>query len=200
MTLNNGELFFIGDAYFVEDQRPDVERLKPDFPNAYRGGWGYMLLTNTLPHQGNGTFKLLAKAESVYGDVMNLGEALIHGDNANAVKPFGAIDSPRPGETVSGDYRIIGWALTPPPCKIPENGSTIQVFVDREFIGNAQYNLPRDDVKNLFPNHLNSAGSMAIFDLDTRMFENGLHQLEWSVRDNAGNLDGIGSRYFRILN
>jgi len=41
---------------------------------------------------------------------------------------------------------------------------------------------------------------VAYFYLDTTQYENGLHTIAWSVTDNAGNTDGIGSRYFTIQN
>ena len=48
-------------------------------------------------------------------------------DNANAVKPFGAIDTPDQGGTVSGTtYTNFGWALTPQPNMIPTDGSSAE--------------------------------------------------------------------------
>ncbi|MCP5053145.1 MAG: hypothetical protein GY940_38615, partial [bacterium] len=38
------------------------------------------------------------------------------------------------------------------------------------------------------------------FDIDTTAFTNGVHTIAWSVTDNAGNSQGIGSRYFSIQN
>jgi hypothetical protein len=38
------------------------------------------------------------------------------------------------------------------------------------------------------------------FLLDTTVFRNGIHTLYWNVTDSAGNVDGIGCRYFAILN
>ena len=49
---------YIGDAVFVEGARPDVAAVSPTAPLKSRAGWGYMLLTNMLPNQGNGTYTL----------------------------------------------------------------------------------------------------------------------------------------------
>jgi hypothetical protein len=38
------------------------------------------------------------------------------------------------------------------------------------------------------------------YSLDTTTYENGVHTIAWSVIDDAGNTDGIGSRYFTIQN
>ena len=78
---------------FVEGSRTDVDALV-DQPFDYQAGWGYMLLTNMLPSQGNGTFTLHAYATDVEGNVVHIGQSTITCDNANAVKPFGAIDTP----------------------------------------------------------------------------------------------------------
>jgi len=36
--------------------------------------------------------------------------------------------------------------------------------------------------------------------LDTTVYENGVHNIAWSVTDNEGETDGIGSRYFEVQN
>ena len=44
---------------FVDGARPDVGVAFPTYPRNMRGGWGFMVLTNMLPAQGNGTYTLL---------------------------------------------------------------------------------------------------------------------------------------------
>ncbi|MFC2146815.1 hypothetical protein ACFLRT_05570, partial [Acidobacteriota bacterium] len=196
--VNNGELSYIGDAVFVEGARPDVEQAYPDHPNNSRAGWGYMMLTNFLP---DGQLVLKAIAKDTSGQQVELGTKTITVDNEHAVKPFGAIDSPdQGGEAFGTKYRNNGWALTPQPNKVPESGLTIQVFIDSVFVGNAGYNLYRSDIATLFSGYANSDGAWAYFDFDTTAYSNGVHTIAWSVTDNVGNTDGIGSRYFSILN
>ncbi len=60
-------------------------------------GWGYLLLTNFLPSQGNGTFTLYAYADDVDGYTTLLGSKTITCTNATATAPFGAIDTPAQG-------------------------------------------------------------------------------------------------------
>jgi hypothetical protein len=194
------QLIYIGDGFFVEGARPDVEQAYPGYPNNYKAGWGYMMLTNFLPN-GNGTFSLHAAAKDVKGNVVTLGTKTIIVDNINAVKPFGAIDTPKMGETVWGkNYRNQGWALTPLPNTIPTDGSTIKVLIDGMVIGNLNYNIYREDIAAFFPGYSNSNGALAYFDLDTEFFKNGVHTIAWQVTDNAGNSDGVGSRFFTIFN
>jgi len=193
-------LVYIGDAVFVEGARPDVEQAYPGYPNNYQAGWGYMLLTNFLPDGGNGTFTIHATAADLEGNQVTLGTKTIICDNANAVKPFGAIDTPAQGGTAGSEYVNFGWALTPLPNTIPTDGSTIRVWVDGVPLGNPVYNQYREDIATLFPGYNNSSGAVGYFYLDTTKYKNGVHTIYWSIEDDAGNEDGIGSRYFTVRN
>lgn len=192
---------YIGDAVFVQGARPDVEHAYPTYPNNYKAGWGYMMLTNFLPNNGNGAFTLLAIATDIEGNQVTLGTKTILVDNASAVKPFGAIDTPTQGGTASGSkYRNWGWVLTPQPNMIPTNGSTINVWVDGVKLGHTTYNIYRSDIISLFPGYANSNGAGGYFDIDTTAYANGVHTIQWTAADSGGNKDGIGSRYFTIQN
>jgi hypothetical protein len=195
------ELVFIGNAVFIEGARPDVEQAFPGYPNNYKAGWGYMMLTNFLPDQGNGTFTLYAKATDYEGNRFTLGTKTITCDNANAVKPFGAIDIPIQGGITSGKRFVNwGWVLTPQPNRIPIDGTTIHVWVNGVNLGHPNYNIYRSDIANLFPGYFNSNGACGYFHLNTTEYENGMHSICWSAEDSAGNKDGIGSRYFWVQN
>ncbi|MCP4215499.1 MAG: hypothetical protein GY765_12670, partial [bacterium] len=173
----------------------------PSYPGSTKAGWGYMMLTNFLPNSGNGTFSLYAVVTDVEGKQLTMGPKVITCDNANAVNPFGAIDTPGQGETVSGDeYFNFGWALTPLPNAIPTDASTIEVFIDGESVGNPAYNVYREDIATLFPGYNNSGGALGHFAIDTTAYANGVHTISWGVTDDAGNEAGIGSRYFSIQN
>jgi Leucine-rich repeat (LRR) protein len=198
---NKEDLIYIGDAVFVEGARPDVEALFPEYPENYQAGWGYMLLTNFLPDGGNGTFRLHAVATDNEGHSITLGVKTITCDNANAVKPFGAIDTPGQGGSASGNKFVNwGWVLTPQPAAIPIDGSTISVWVDGVNIGHPAYNIYRSDIAGLFPGYANSNGAIGYFYLDTTAYENGVHTIQWLAGDDAGHTDGIGSRYFTVNN
>jgi hypothetical protein len=194
-------IIYIGSATFVEGARPDVELQFPEYPGNNRAGWGYMMLTNFLPAGGNGIFTLYARAIDTEGHTVNLGTKTITCDNANAVNPFGAIDTPPQGGTVSGNaYINFGWALTPLPGTIPIDGSTITVWVDGIDVGHPTYNQYREDIATLFPGYNNSNGAVGYFYLDTTPYDNGTHTIQWTVTDNNQNTDGIGSRFFTVNN
>jgi hypothetical protein len=201
VTGEGGNLVYIGDAVFVDGARPDVETTFPEYPLSSRGGWGYMLLTNMLPGQGNGPFTLYARATDREGHVLDLGTKTFHCNNANAALPFGAIDAPSQGGTAFGAvYYNFGWVLTPRPNLIPIDGSTIWVFVDGVPLGHPIYNDYRSDIATIFPLYTNANGAGGHFAFNTSAFADGLHTIAWGVRDNAGNETGIGSRFFSIEN
>jgi hypothetical protein len=200
VKIYNGETY-IGDAVFVEGARPDVAAAYPTYPNNNKAGWGYMLLTHFLPNGGNGTYKLIAKATDTEGNVVTLGAKTITIDNAHAVKPFGAIDTPTQGGTASGkNFVNYGWALTPKPNMIPVDGSTINVLIDGVNKGHPKYNIYRADIASLFPSYANKGGAVGYYTIDATKLTNGIHTIAWTVTDNAGNSDGIGSRYFSVTN
>jgi hypothetical protein len=195
------DLVYIGEALFVDGARPDIETAYPTYPLNYKAGWGYMMLTNFLPNNGNGPFVFHAIATDSTGHHVTLGTKTVTCDNVNAVKPFGAIDTPAPGGEASGSGFIVhGWALTPMPNKIPVDGSTLNVYVDGKDLGHPVYNNYRADIASLFPGYANSNGAHGYFKFDTTAFSNGVHTIYWIATDNAGNSDGIGSRYFTIQN
>ena len=198
---DNQNLSYIGDALSIEGARPDAEKSYPNMPQNYLAGWGYMLLTYFLPNGGNGNYTLTVIVTDLSGKKTNLGSKTINVNNTNAAKPFGAIDTPPSGGKISGSsYRNSGWVLTPLPNKIPIDGSTISVYIDGVNRGHPVYNIYRADIAGLFPTLLNSGGAQAYYDFNTTAYSNGVHTIAWTATDNAGNTDGIGSRFFAIQN
>lgn len=194
------ERVFLGAATLVPGARPDVQSAYSVRPLAEQAGWGYMLLSNMLPNQGNGSYVLHAVAKDVDGHPVTLGSRTIVGQNSLSHQPFGTIDTPLQGQTVSGTIINFGWALTPQPSTIPVDGSTIGVYIDGIFVGHPVYNNPRSDIAGLFPGYNNTNGAVGYFEIDTRAYSNGVHTIAWVVTDSAGNNSGIGSRYFTIAN
>jgi Viral BACON domain len=192
---------FLGEAVFIEDARPDVQAAYPTRPRNYRGGWGFMVLTNMLPNQGNGPYTLFAHAVDREGHSLSLGSRNITCNNNFASTPFGTIDTPAQGETVSGAaYVNYAWALTQAGKVIPFNGSTITVFVDGAPVGTASYNYYRSDIAGYFPGLANTDGPAGFRVIDTTTLANGLHTIVWTVTDSGGATAGLGSRYFRVSN
>jgi len=129
-----GGLVYLGNATLVPGARPDVAAAFPGYPNN-NWGWGAQVLTNFLPDsngdggRGNGTYKLHAIAADPEGLSIDIGTTTMSANNAGSVFPFGTIDTPGEGATVSGAVQNFGWALTPQPNIIPIDGSTITVII-----------------------------------------------------------------------
>ena len=174
--IDGASLVYIGDAVFVSGARPDVEAAFPDYPARHRAGWGFAVLTNLLPRTtgtfvstgGHGPLTFYAVAIDVEGNRRLLGRAYSDSvavptsvtlDNDNITKPFGTLDTPAQGGTVSGSLITFGWALTPDADNeagagdilVPINGSTMVVFVDGAPVGAVAYNQCRGNVGNPVP-------------------------------------------------
>lgn len=169
----------------VPHARPDVGSAYPTYPH-YDYGWGLAVLTNMLPNStsqsgnyGNGTYTLHALAYDPMGAITELptgqtfGQTIIV-DNQDSPTPFGTIDEPGQGGTISGStYINWGWALTAPGASnkyIPYDGSTIYLVIDGAFVCSGfvycpmaggsqdltnavhptQYNLARSDITAAF--------------------------------------------------
>ena len=196
---------FIATPLFVTGSRPDVEAAFSTQPLAHRAGWGYLLLTWGLWNQGNGPFTLYAFAFDQEGNTVTLGTKTVTADNAGAIKPFGALDTPTYGQTVSGAFWNYGWALTPSPNAVDTRTCAItngNVFmgIDSGSLTPVNYADLRTDIAGFFPGFSNGAGAGGAYYLDTTTLTNGTHQIGWFVVDNCGRADGIGSRFFTVLN
>lgn len=249
-SIAGRSLVFMGHATIVTGSRPDVEAVYPAYPDAKRAGWGYMLLTNMLPHVddgqlfgGQGTLTIYAVATDVEGRTSLIGQSQITLANNNISKPFGAIDTPGQGAITNGRPINFGWVVAPDlnstagdatDILMPIDGSTIRVYIDGADRGRlTEYNLCRgsvgnpvpaltfcdDDVSNVFGNpaplpagtartanptrfrNLDAGrGPIGYFTLDTTTMVNGRHEIVWIAVDSQGRGDGIGSRYFYVLN
>jgi hypothetical protein len=192
---------YVGNAALVSGARPDIESSYPQLPFNSRAGWGYMLLTNFLPQQGNGTYTLHALAIDAEGHQAWLGSRSFTADNAHATRPFGSIDTPEPSGVASGRaYLNFGWVLAPQGKSIAFDGSTISVLVDGVVVGHPIALAARPDIQALFPGYANSDRAVTAFVLDTTQFADGVHTIAWVVTDSGGVTEGIGSRFFTIDN
>lgn len=190
----------IGTATLVEGARPDVQAIFPTLPFASRAGWGYQLLTNVLPPSSDGSYRLYVYVGDLDRHSTFLGTRTIHLSNGAPIQPFGAIDTPGQGETVSGVITNWGWALPGLLSGIPADGSTINVVIDGIVVGHPTYGLDRPDIVALFPSNPGRHTAVGFFTIDTTTLTNGVHTIAWVVRDIRGRVEGIGSRYFTVYN
>jgi hypothetical protein len=193
---------FIGNATFVDGARPDIQSADPTLPMNSRAGWGYLLLSNFLPNQGNvGPLRLYAWASDADGHTTLIGSKSVTANNLVATQPFGAIDTPTQGQTVCGVISNAGWVLTQRPKDIPADSSTITLFIDSVPIKTLDPGrLPRADVTALFSSTYDTSHAVGGTALDTTQFSNGVHTIFWVATDTGGQQGGIGSRFITISN
>jgi hypothetical protein len=198
----NGKIF-ISNATFVDGARPYVEAQFGSMPRAYRAGWGYLMLTWGLNNQGNGPFTFYAFALDKEGTISRLGAKTINVNNNAANRPFGSVDTPGIGATVSSTVANFGWGLTPKvngvaTCRIQSNG--VQVSIDSGPLQPVVYGDVRSDIAGAFAGFSNSAAAGGHYIIDTTQYANGPHTIGWLITDDCNRADGVGSRFFNIQN
>jgi hypothetical protein len=192
---------YIGDAVSIDDSRPDIEAFSPTSPLNYRAGWGFLILTNMMPNQGNGVFNLHAHAIDLEGRRALLGSRVIFTQNGSATEPFGTIDTPAQGETISGvNYPNFGWVLSRVRRADPPGGGFVMAYIDGVAVGTPSGWNKRADLSAAFPNYPGINTALGVLPLDTTAYDNGLHTIAWVVTDNGGVTSGIGSRFFTVFN
>ena len=156
------------------------------------------MLTRGMIWDGAGGFRLYAVARDTQGNTTTLGAKTVSIVNAAATRPFGNIDTPGQGATVSGLYPVTGWVLTPNAgATIPASG--VAVTIDGIILPGVPSISARSDISAGFPAFDTSAAGRGLF-VDTTVIPNGVHSIGWLVTDSWGKADGIGSRFFTIAN
>jgi hypothetical protein len=90
-----------------------------------------------------------------------------------------------------------GTVGNPPPAGVYCDDDVANVF------GNATPQAPltpRTSNPTRFRNLDAGRGAIGVNVIDTTLLANGLHTVAWSVTDSAGRVEGIGSRFFTVLN
>jgi hypothetical protein len=197
-----GGLKFLGQATRVDDARTDIPAMFPTVPFQYRGGWGYLLLTNFLPNQGDGSYRLHAYATDVEGNVALLGSVDITAENSTSSKPFGAIDTPGQGETVSGIVNNFGWVLVRGGARAYPPFGSVDVVIDGIVVGSPDLWVERPDIVAAFPESIYTGvkNAVGLYNFDSTRYANGVHTISWVVTADNREAEGIGSRYFNIQN
>ena len=153
-------------------------------------------------NQGNGTYTLYAIAFDAEGHATTLGQRTIGIANASANQPFGSIDTPAIGGSVSGTVVNFGWGLTPnsggTTCKVPATG--VQVSIDSGPLQPVVFGDVRNDIAAMFGGFTNSAAAGGHSTFDTTALANGVHTIGWLITDDCNRAAGVGSRFFTVQN
>lgn len=107
----------------------------------------------------------------------------------------GFIDIPTSFDYVKGNVTFQGWAISE-----ADTITGIEITVDGDFIGPAQYNFPRPDVQAAYPFIASSLNSGWRFTMDTTKLSNARHRLTVRAVDARGLKTEIGSVDFYVQN
>lgn len=187
--------------------RFDVARYYPTYPDAPRSGYMFTLDVGALLalpggfayRPGNHVLKV--RVGDQFGTVSEIpGPAGIPvfftcaDSDTLFAGIFGFIDVPTSYDYVKGVVAFQGWALSE-----TQTVTQIEIYVDGNFIGVAQMNLPRPDVEAQYAFIHNSATAGWRFNMDTTKLGNGRHRL--TVRALSGTKPAeIGSVDFYTQN
>ena len=183
--------------------RFDVARYYPMFPDAPRAGFLFTLDVGMLLNIGirPGNHNLMVRVgdrEQTFTELPNRDGIPVWfqcvGDDFDFLA-IGAIDFPTKSDYISGDAVFRGWAIEDQSIL-----SVVEIFVDGDFMGVAQYGFPRADVADQFPNLFGAANSGWRFVMDTRKLGNSIHRLTVRTKDSGGRTSEIGSTDFYVLN
>jgi hypothetical protein len=182
--------------------RFDVERYYPNYPDAPRSGYLFTLDVGALMAQGvrpgNHVLKVrVGDEQQTFTDLPNRDGIPVFFECAEdrVASAVGFIDVPHPSDFLKGTVTFQGWAATERTAII-----AIEILVDGDFYGTAQYNYPRPDVVVQYPYLSNSPNSGWRFILDTTKLGNAKHTVTVRVLDNLGLRTEIGSVTFYTQN
>jgi hypothetical protein len=106
--------------------------------------------------------------------------------------PYGFLDLPHSGDTLTANANIAGWAWALPGI------SSIDVFVDGTRIASATYGVSRPDLPMAQPGAPSNSGYQ--YSLDTAKFPNGSHFIIVKATDNAGHVATFTTKQVTFAN
>jgi len=185
--------------------RYDVERFYPNYPDAPRAGFMFTLDVGALfalgVRPGNHVLKIrVGDQQQTFADIPGPQGIPVFFTCAEQNFDFAAtgfIDFPTSFDYVKGNVLFNGWA-------VDENGgvAAVEMIIDGNYVGQAQYGFPRPDVIQANPQFFNFGGANSgwRFTMDTRLLSNARHRLTARVLDNQGHRSEIGSVDFYVQN
>lgn len=203
LSTDDCTLVFGGFANCYGVPRYDVERFYPNYPDAPLAGFVFTLDIGNLLNLGvrEGQHNLKVRVGDLQQTVTELpgpqGLPVFFkcADSSFDAPAFGFIDVPLPiMDYVTGKVVFQGWALD------FDGVAAVELIVDGDYIGQAQYGFPRPDVAAQNPNFLTAPFSGWRFTYDTTKIGNNRHRLTARVLDNRGNRAEIGSVDFYVYN
>ena len=164
--------------------RTDIEQSFPGLKDSPNSGFRFAMDIGALLDFGfvRGFHVLTIRAGDITGQFANIDEIpvvfLCDDDIANEGS-FGRVGRPLDGSNHTGLLDVVGWALD------FEGVREVEIWVDGEEVGMATLGGLRPGVSSRYPGFPDSLAPGFSFRLDTRVYENGPHQLQVFVEDHA---------------
>lgn len=182
--------------------RFDVERYYPNYPDAPRSGFlftmdvGALLALGVAP--GNHILSVrVGDQQQTFTTLPNRdGIPVFFQCALNTItSATGFIDVPQTSDYMKGTVTFQGWALV-------EGGglTAVEILVDGDYKGTAQYGFPRPDVAVQYPYLFQSQNSGWRFVIDTTKLANARHRVTVRVLSFNGTRTEIGSTDFYTQN
>lgn len=184
--------------------RYDVARYYPTFPDAPRAGFLFTLDVGALVRLGvrEGNHQLMVRVgdrEQTFAEIPNRDGIPVWFQCVESpfnFAGFGFIEYPNSSDYVGGTVVFRGWALEDQGNAV----AAVEIIIDGNYVGQAQYGYPRTDVADQYPHIFNSINSGWQFTMDTRMLPNARHRLTVRTVDSRGARTEIGSVDFYVNN
>jgi hypothetical protein len=182
--------------------RYDVQRYYPNYPDAPRSGFIFTLDVGNLLNLGvrEGHHQLKVRVGDLQQTTTELpgpqGMTVFFkcADSSFDSPSFGFIDIPTAFDYVGGNVVFQGWALD------FDAVAAVEIIVDGNYVGQAQYGFPRPDVAAQNPQFFGAVNSGWQFTMDTTKLSNSRHRVTARVFDGRGNRSEIGSVDFYVTN
>jgi N-acetylmuramoyl-L-alanine amidase len=182
--------------------RFDVQRFYPNYPDAPRAGFMFTLDVGALlalgVRPGNHVLKIrVGDQQQTFAELPGPQGIPVFFECAEnrVAAASGFIDVPVAFDFVKGNVTFQGWAAVE-----RGNVNAVEIVVDGDFIGVAQYGFPRPDVPPANPGFVNALNSGWKFTMDTTKLSNARHRLTVRVLDSSGLRTEIGSVDFYVQN
>lgn len=180
-------------------RRMDIERRYPLLRDSPHAGWRFVFDVGALIELGyaEGRHVLTIRAGDIAGQFSDIDELPVVfrcDDRRTNENSFGAIDLPLEGLFFGGAVAVTGYAVD------WEGVQRVEVYVDGDLLGNADYGTLRPGVLSRFPGYPDADGAGWSFILDTTDLSNGFHELQVIVVDVENVTWLIGERKFNVVN
>lgn len=180
-------------------RRMDIERRYPLLRDSPHAGFRFVVDVGSLIDFGwlEGRHTFTIRAGDISGQFADIDEIPVLfrcDDRFDNESSFGAIDLPLEGLFFGGAVTLTGHAID------WEGVQRVEVYVDGQLLGNADYGILRPAIQSRFPSYPDADGAGWTFVLDTTRLANGFHELQVIVVDLEGASWLIGERKFNVVN